>query len=300
MGGEITLHSIQEQGTVVHFYIQVEIPGTLNVLPRQLQRRAIAIAPNQPTCRILVVEDHPESRQLLVSLLRSLGFEVQSAANGAVAIDLWQDWHPHLIWMDMRMPILNGYETTQRIREIEENAQGKTKGRGQKAGGALDLRVFQKLVDLEASHPASPIPHRPTTIIALTASAFEEDRAKVLAAGCNDFVRKPFREDVLLQKMEEHLGIEFIYAQPEQNLLNQGQIIVDDLLNREELKTILGSVMPDEWLNQFRRAANLGSDEQLLQLIQQIPLTHASLSNALLPLIHNFCFDQLLDLTRRS
>jgi signal transduction histidine kinase/CheY-like chemotaxis protein len=310
MGGEITLHSVQGQGTIVQFHIQVEIPGTVNVLPRPLQHRAIAIAPEQPTYRILVVEDHPESRQLLVSLLRSLGFEVQSAANGAVAIDLWRDWHPHLIWMDMRMPILDGYETTRRIREIErKDAQIRRPADPQREAivspsPRLPLTPSPPHpVSPSSSHPPSPIPHplSPSTIIiALTASAFEEDRANVLAAGCNDFVRKPFREDVLLHKMVEHLGVEFIYAEPEQNFPTQGHPMVEPFLDRDELKTSLFSTMPDAWLNQFRQAANLGSDEQLLQLIQQIPPTHTFLSDALLPLIHNFYFDQLLDLTRRS
>jgi hypothetical protein len=100
--------------------------------------------------------------------------------------------------------------------------------------------------------------------------------------------------------MVEHLGVEFIYAEPEQNFPTQGHPMVEPFLDRDELKTSLFSTMPDAWLNQFRQAANLGSDEQLLQLIQQIPPTHTFLSDALLPLIHNFYFDQLLDLTRRS
>jgi PAS domain S-box-containing protein len=263
MGGKIGIDSTPGQGTVVGFDMQVDLPQTMDVLPQPLKPRVIAIAPGQPTYRILVVEDHRESRQLLVSLLRSLGFEVQSATNGERAIEGWKDWHPHLIWMDMRMPVLDGYEAVRRIRSAE----------------AQDLAPVQC-----------------TKIIALTASAFEEDRANVLAAGCNDFVRKPFREDVLLQKMVEHLGVEFIYAESERTSLDEENLTVPHAPNRDELKNTLFSIMSEDWLTQFCQAANLGSDERLLQLIQHIPKTHSSLSNSLSHLVHQFCFDQLLEL----
>ncbi|NJO47843.1 MAG: response regulator [Oscillatoriales cyanobacterium RM2_1_1] len=95
-------------------------------------------------------------------------------------MDVWQQWQPHLIWMDMRMPVMDGYEATRMIRA---SPQGKS-----------------------------------TVIIALTASAFEQDRGAVLAAGCNDFVRKPFRESIIFEKMAQYLGIRYRYAEePEEN-----------------------------------------------------------------------------------
>ncbi len=275
MGGDITIDSQLGQGTIVRFTIQA--PSVLSVQPSRnaLQRTVVEVAPGQPTYRILVVEDHAESRQLLVSLLQAVGFEVQEAADGAMAIAVWQHWQPHLIWMDMRMPVLNGYEATRQIRAQES------------------VRKNRQVSDSTTATP----PSSSTTIIALTASAFEEDRTNVLAAGCNDFVRKPFREEVIFQKIEDFLGVQFIYTEPTPIEARALYRAVDQSLDREWVQATLVGVMPSEWISQFRQAANRGSDQRLLSLIQQIPASYAPLANALTQLVHHFCFDQLLDLT---
>ena len=103
--------------------------------------------------------------------LDPLGFDIREVEDGAAAIDLWQRWQPHLIWMDMRMPNLNGQEATRRIRQAEA-AQGL----------------------------------KPTVIVALTATAFEEKRQEILAAGCNHLIRKPFRAEDLFATLQQHLG----------------------------------------------------------------------------------------------
>jgi CheY-like chemotaxis protein len=79
-------------------------------------RRVVALAPNQPQYRILVVDDRDYNRQLLVKLLKPVGFEVQEASNGIEALEIWDSYSPHLIWMDMRMPVMDGYEATKRIK----------------------------------------------------------------------------------------------------------------------------------------------------------------------------------------
>ena len=113
------------------------------------------------------------NRDVLVLLLRSVGFDVREAVDGQEAIAVWEEWEPHLIWMDMRMPVMNGYEATRHIK-------ASTKGQA-------------------------------TVIIALTASAFEEERTVVLSAGCDDFVRKPFREAEVFDKMADYLGVRYTY-----------------------------------------------------------------------------------------
>jgi CheY-like chemotaxis protein len=106
--------------------------------------RVVALAPNQPQYRILVVDDRDYNRQLLVKLLEPLGFEVQEATNGTEAIEIWDSYSPHLIWMDIRMPVMDGYEATKRIKST-------TKGQA-------------------------------TAVIALTASVWEEEKAVILSA----------------------------------------------------------------------------------------------------------------------
>ena len=155
MGGEIAVSSFVDKGSIFKFHIPAVPVDAAEVKTEGPTRKVVGLAPDQPTYRILVVEDQLENRMLMVNLLRPLGFEVREAVNGQEGIEVWQEWKPHLVWMDMRMPVMDGYEATQRIKAQEKG--------------------------------------RETAVIALTASAFEEDRKRILALGCDGFVPKPFR-----------------------------------------------------------------------------------------------------------
>lgn len=144
----------------------------------------------QPAFRLLVVEDNKDNRNLLVKLLRTVGFEVQEAANGREAVAIWEKWQPHLIWMDMRMPVMDGYQAT---RQIKASPGGKD-----------------------------------TVIIALTAGAFEEERTRVLDHGANDFVRKPFRENEIFEMLEKHLGSRFVHEEADREGKDQQLKIGDE------------------------------------------------------------------------
>lgn len=172
MGGEITVRSRLGQGSTFAFALPMALPpSAYSATPTPY--RVIGVAPGQPTYRTLVVDDQPENCKLLVTLLAQIGLEVRAAHNGQEAVALWQHWQPHVIWMDIRMPIVNGYEATQHIRAT---ANGQT-----------------------------PI------IIALTAQASRGDRTLALASGCNDYLSKPFQPEVLFSKLSEHLGMRFLY-----------------------------------------------------------------------------------------
>jgi PAS domain S-box-containing protein len=252
MGGDITVSSTLGRGTTFTFDVRVGLAEVAKVQTRQPGRRVIGLDPGQPPCRILVVEDRAESRMLLVEMLTSLGFEVRSAVNGQEAIAAWSTWQPHLIWMDMRMPVMDGYEATKQIKA--------TPGGGD------------------------------TVIVALTASAFEEERAIILQAGCDDFLRKPFREEVLLAKIAEHLGVGYIY---EDQPASPQQAAVPVQLTPQDL-----AVMPAEWVAQLRQAALCADDELIFPLLEQIPKENATLARALADLVSNFRFDLLAHLTQ--
>ncbi|MEO0458377.1 MAG: response regulator, partial [Cyanobacteria bacterium P01_A01_bin.114] len=195
MGGEITVNTVLNQGTTFQFSIQVSLTPApqASSLPTQ---PVVGLAPDQPSFRLLIAEDEPISRKLLTKLLTSLGFEVRTANNGQEAIDLWKSWHPHLIWMDMHMPVMDGCEATRQIRGKQ------VEGRGNWVEG------FGTSTDYPPPTTHHPLPKSPI-IIALTASAFEADRERSLAAGCDDFVSKPFQRDQLLAKMSQHLGVRY-------------------------------------------------------------------------------------------
>ena len=173
MGGQITVKSELNVGTTFTIFVPLE-PAKNTVTPSNFQSAHIVGIKNPAVNpKILVVDDRWENRMMLSRMLTDTGFIVKEASDGREAIHVWKEWEPDLIWMDMRMPNMDGYEATQRIRESEEGDN--------------------------------------VVIIALTASAFEQDRERVMIAGCDDFLAKPFREADLYDKLSKHLGIEFIY-----------------------------------------------------------------------------------------
>ncbi|MBX7223594.1 MAG: response regulator, partial [Blastocatellia bacterium] len=193
MGGQIAVKSVKDKGSVFSF--EIGLPLAEGTSSQEIDRRVIGIEPGQPSYRILVVDDKWENRQVLVKLLQSVGFQVAEAANGKEAVSIWTDWKPHLIWMDMRMPIMDGYAATKKIRGYEVG---------------ITMRKYELNRTGETPQPGvqdgvkykSQIPH--VRIIALTASAFEQDRNAILNAGCDDYVAKPFRETVIFEKIALH------------------------------------------------------------------------------------------------
>ena len=174
MGSQIQVQSTLNRGSIFYFELGVNLPQAVCLASELPQQRVIGIAAGQPTYRILVVEDLEENRRLLVKLLTSVGFEVREATQGVEALEMWESWFPDVIWMDLRMPIMDGYTATKRIRE----------------------------------HPKG----QETVIMALTASIFEEDREKALMAGCDEFMSKPFQERLVFDKLAQHLGVQYIYT----------------------------------------------------------------------------------------
>jgi len=175
MGGAIELESEPGRGTLFRVELPVRSTG-LSAPPPAVDELAevIGLEPNQPAPRVLVVEDNPESRLLLRGYFEPMGFLVREAANGAEGLSLFEQWHPHFVWMDMRMPVMDGFETTRRIRELPG-------GEGVK-------------------------------IVALTANVLKEEQAGILAAGCDAVLHKPFRAADLFQTMGRLLELRYRYA----------------------------------------------------------------------------------------
>ncbi len=262
MGGDIVVNSQLSKGTTFTFDILAKVASQEPTAATLISRRAIALKPNQPTYRILIVEDIRENRQLLVKLLSPLGFAVKEAENGREAIDLWKSWKPHLIWMDIQMPVMNGYEATRQIKQL----------------------LAKESESISSANPR-------TIIIALTASAFEEEKSLILEAGCDDFLPKPFRSEILLEKLGKYLGVEYIYEEDLSSNLTSSQsqnkpLTVDDL-----------SIMPREWIEKLHQAALTVDDSEAVQLIQEIPDRAGELANTLTNLVENFRMDAIFEVT---
>jgi urea ABC transporter urea binding protein len=176
MGGCIELESEVGKGSLFRVRLPVEVAEASDVMTSgDNQPRVIGLAPGQPARRILIVEDNRENRMLLGSLLREAGFEIREARNGEEGANLFELWQPHFIWMDMRMPVLDGYEASRRIRDLPDGEAVK--------------------------------------IVALTASTFKEQHPDILAAGCDDVVYKPFRDHEIFETMARLLDIEYLYEE---------------------------------------------------------------------------------------
>ncbi|MEG3969022.1 PAS domain S-box protein [Microcoleus sp. T2B6] len=254
MGGDIDVESQLGQGTLFSFNIWVDLVTQSDEQEKSPIKQVIALEAGQDTYRILIVEDVAENRQLLLKLLIPLGFEVREATNGQEAIALHSTWKPHLILMDMVMPVMDGYEAT---RQIKKTLEGKE-----------------------------------TIIIALTASAFDEQRQIIWSAGCNDLICKPFREEVLFEKIAHHLNLRYIYEKENLSTSLAAPTLLKSLTT-EDL-----SVMPTDWVVELHRSALCVDDNRILELIQEIPETEANLANALTDLVDNFRIDIIIDLTQ--
>jgi signal transduction histidine kinase/DNA-binding NarL/FixJ family response regulator len=257
MGGSIQVTSTLGQGSTFTFDLQVSL-----IEPSQLETILITkqvkyLAPGQPDYRIAIADDRESNRLVLEKLLNSVGFNTRTATNGQEAIALWQDWQPHLIWMDMRMPVLDGYAAT---RQIKSQPDGKN-----------------------------------TVIIALTASAFEEQREEVLAAGCDDFVRKPFTEQVIFNKLAKYLGVKYTYETPSDFVELQVPQIVSKIPITQQI-----SSLPPELISQIHQAAIAVDGEQIKQLINSIPPSHQTVASAIAQMNRNYDFDAIIDLTAKS
>lgn len=259
LGGDLTVDSKVGEGSTFTFIIPVQTANPDDIEPVKTTKRVVGIqttinAGMDTKFRILVVDDHDENRQLLCTLLKQVGFFVQEAQNGKQAIELNESWQPHLIWMDMRMPEVDGYEATKTIR-------------------------------------AKARKNRPV-IIALTASAFEEDRKEVLAVGCDDFVRRPFREPEIFEIMAQHLGIRYIYENGTNAYVEEKE---KTGLSRTSIKAALQN-LPEDTVKELRYAAELSDMDQIEQIVTDISEKDKALAIVLKEYVDTFQYDMILAL----
>jgi CheY-like chemotaxis protein len=175
MGGDLTFASSPGKGSTFRFEIPIERGDAWVAIRQGAPRRVIGIRAGTEAPRVLVVDDQLENRDWLMKLLTSLGFSVRGADNGEAAIRTWEEWSPQLILMDVHMPVMDGLEATRRIKADPRGKQ--------------------------------------TAILALTASALDEDRRTASQWGADDFLAKPCRDDELLEKIRALLNTAYDYEE---------------------------------------------------------------------------------------
>ncbi len=254
MGGNIEVASEEGRGTRFTFVLPFAIADEPDTEQQEL--RVVGLETNQPAYRVLVVDDKWENRRLLAKLLFDVGFQVQEAANGDEAVAQWTSWQPEVIWMDIQMPVLDGYEATRQIRALESERQ----------------------------RPDG----RRTVILAVTASAFTHDRAAIVEAGCDDFVPKPFRNTTIFEKMAEHAGVRFTYsrtAHEPRPARGTESVVTEDRI----------AALPPELLASLTKAVVQGDIELALDVSDEISRVDAPLGQELRNLVRNYRFDDILD-----
>jgi signal transduction histidine kinase/ligand-binding sensor domain-containing protein len=268
MGGELVLASpfspdVEDggRGSIFQFDVPAALVDASVVEEPQMASRVIGLEPGQPTYRLLIAEDDWANRRLLVQLLVPLGFEVREAVNGKEAYDIWESWDPNLILMDMRMPVMDGYEATRQIKAT-------TKGQA-------------------------------TVIVALTASALEGDRVVILSEGCDGLIRKPFREAELFDTLAKHLGVCFVYQ--DQSLVTPVSPkvtaqAVGDISSLAEA----AAGLPPSLLADLRKATVQADLGLIVSLVESIRGYDEELGDALSALAHGFDHDAILELVRAT
>ena len=248
MGGDITVSSEFGRGSVfaIRFPLKEGQSQAVHLIDKP--RHVLGLKPGQEACRVLVVDDIEDNRELLAQFLGPIGFDVRLACDGEQAVAEFDLWRPHLILMDFRMPVMDGHEAIRRIRVAVGGKEAK--------------------------------------IIAVTASAMDENRQELLGIGADDFIGKPFQEAELFQKIRTHLGVEFLYAEePAANVDSAAELAPEAL-----------ATLPPALIHAMREAV-VGADlDQLLATIQEVEPRAPDVARGLRSLAERFQYQELLDL----
>lgn len=194
MNGTITVKSQPGKGSL----FSVELPlahaddAEVDRLGIETPGEVIGMAPGQTARRILIAEDQLDNQFLLARLMTDIGMNVRTANDGEECVRIFEEWHPDMIWMDRRMPIVDGVEATRLIRQLQGGDKVK--------------------------------------IVAVTASAFTEQQQELLDAGMDGFVRKPFRFVEIYETLTQQLGVKLIYRDTEQEAARKVSNLTPEML----------------------------------------------------------------------
>lgn len=248
LGGDISVESELGKGSTFRFTIAYEPVSFDSITPIKAPDKQLKSTTDAIGHKILIVEDQLENRLLLMALLAPLGFELREAVNGLNALEIVKEWQPDLILMDRRMPLLDGLETIIRLRQMEA--------------------------------------FKTTPIIAVTAHAFDEEQQEMLDAGCNSFLRKPFRDVELYAALEAALHIEFHYEESEPPLEDDPYVLShDDIV-----------ALPDELTTALHHAVTTANLDAMLACIEQIEQHSLDTASRLRALALRYDYERILEI----
>jgi CheY-like chemotaxis protein len=250
MGGAISVTSQVGKGSIFKFTIPFEYGEETEITEQEPRKKVLGLDRRQGEVRVLVADDKETNRELLKQILTHLGFMTREVCNGAEAVKAFQDWQPQIVLMDMRMPVMDGFEA---IKKIKKTTKGKK-----------------------------------SVIIAVTASAFQENRREIIEAGADGYISKPYKEIDLLETMQKLAGIKYRYAgeHEEETHTNQTDMVPD-------LKEAI-SALPAALLDESRKAAEQADIFRLLELIKEITLYDQNVGLWLNELAKQFSYEEII------
>ncbi len=258
MGGDLTVSSEPGQGACFRLSIPVVVSSQAPEpqLPISL-RRIVRLKPGQPPCRVLVVDDRDTNREILVKMLAPLGFTMIEAENGQVALAAFMTHAPHLVLMDVVMPVMDGREAVRRIRALPEGVG--------------------------------------VPIIAVSASIFMEQLQDIVNDGAWDYLRKPIREEELLEKIARYLPVEFEY--------NDDKAVPASMeslpLSQAELVKAVGLV-PEHLRMELLAAAGQLDKARILELLAALEDSAPAVVERLRLLVETYRFDLLEEIIQQG
>ena len=249
MGGSIQLESMLGQGSIFRLDLPLKEAAESEIykMSESTHGEILGLAPGQGDIRVLIVEDQLDNQLLLSRLMDSVGIFYKIAENGLQGVEMFQSWHPKLIWMDRRMPFMDGLEATRQIRKLPGGDKVK--------------------------------------IVAVTASAFKEQRAELLEAGMDDFVRKPYRASEIYDCLSKHLGVSFVYETAQHVGVEASEGLTADML----------SVLPAELCADIQQAVESLETERITAALQRVTEYDIRLQKILSRLVENFDYPSILN-----
>jgi CheY-like chemotaxis protein len=255
MGGKLSVQSTIGKGSL--FWFEMNFPEISGFIPKDLPYKHKIRGYKGERRTVLITDDKPENRSVLVDMLLPLGFDTFEAENGQECVDKALQHRPDVILLDIRMPVMDGFEAVRRLRTLEEV--------------------------------------RDITIIAVSASVFEERRKQILRAGCDAYLAKPFEEEDLLHMLQRYLHLEWIYTE------NLGESM--DMSTSEDLQPGQFAELPSEHVNNLIAFAERGSLTKILtelDIIECLNAEYAQTVQQLRSLTKRFQFDDIITFLKQD
>ncbi len=259
LGGNVTVKSELGKGSVFRFEFEADFVADkeYGLFETADTKYITGIAATQKPPLVMIVDDADTNREVIRLLLEKVGMQTCQACDAAEAIKMLDegDCKPDIILMDMRMPGMNGLD----------------------AVGAIKKRPQCKNIP----------------IVMVTASAMEEQKAESLKAGIDGFIRKPFKDLEILKEIKEHIDIEYIYQDAEQEQRRTNHISKVELDAAKSLSPDVAAAIRD--------MAESGSSAKLNELIEKkVRPVNEKLADLLRGMSENYRYDSIFELLRRS